>query len=242
MKFLKTTVAAAVAVAISGGAVSAATFDFAADAETFQTNHSFEGTFDQVYNDEDSSLYGGNTVDGITVQASAYDAGTQDGLDPFMDSISNRKVAGLGVCSNGFTDTEADGFGLISDCSTGYGDYTGDDNLLFPEILELTFSGGNGGLIYSIDSLLIRDADHNKITDEDAIIINGITFASVDGYVQGLSALASDTMFFFTSTKEFPEIYLSVLNVSEVPVPAAGFLLLGGLGGLAAMKRRKKAA
>lgn len=30
-------------------------------------------------------------------------------------------------------------------------------------------------------------------------------------------------------------------NVSEVPLPAAGFLLLGGLGGLVALKRRKKA-
>lgn len=31
------------------------------------------------------------------------------------------------------------------------------------------------------------------------------------------------------------------LSVTPVPVPAAGFLLLAGLGGLAAMKRRKKA-
>ena len=29
-------------------------------------------------------------------------------------------------------------------------------------------------------------------------------------------------------------------TTSEIPVPAAGFLLLGGLGGLAAMRRRKK--
>lgn len=32
------------------------------------------------------------------------------------------------------------------------------------------------------------------------------------------------------------------VTVNEVPLPAAGFLLLGGLGGLVAMKRRKKAA
>lgn len=31
------------------------------------------------------------------------------------------------------------------------------------------------------------------------------------------------------------------IDVSAIPVPAAGFLLLGGLGGFAAMKRRKKA-
>ena len=34
---------------------------------------------------------------------------------------------------------------------------------------------------------------------------------------------------------------ITVEYVSEVPLPAAGFLLLGGLGGLAALKRRKKA-
>jgi len=32
------------------------------------------------------------------------------------------------------------------------------------------------------------------------------------------------------------EIYLSTMTVSQIPVPAAGFLLLGGLGGL---RRRK---
>lgn len=35
---------------------------------------------------------------------------------------------------------------------------------------------------------------------------------------------------------------VTLTQVSQVPVPAAGFLLLGGLGGLVAMKRRKKAA
>ena len=38
-----------------------------------------------------------------------------------------------------------------------------------------------------------------------------------------------------------PDSYISAIAASPVPLPAAGFLLLGGLGGLAAMKRRKKA-
>ncbi len=38
-----------------------------------------------------------------------------------------------------------------------------------------------------------------------------------------------------------PDSYISAIAVSPIPLPAAGFLLLGGLGGLAAMKRRKKA-
>lgn len=36
--------------------------------------------------------------------------------------------------------------------------------------------------------------------------------------------------------------FIDSVTLSQVPVPAAGFLLLGGLGGLAAFKRRKKAA
>ena len=31
------------------------------------------------------------------------------------------------------------------------------------------------------------------------------------------------------------------VDVSQVPVPAAGFLLVGGLGAMAALRRRKKA-
>ena len=43
------------------------------------------------------------------------------------------------------------------------------------------------------------------------------------------------------STISYDGRALSHVTIGEIPLPAAGFLLLGGLGGLAIMRRRKKA-
>lgn len=92
----------------------------------------------------------------------------------------------------------------------------------------------------------IRDAGHNLITSQaDAIEING-DFYDTDASGQViLTGLGAATSFIFTSNGTGPgdEIYLSVLDasLSKVPLPAAGFLLLGALGGLGAMARRRKA-
>lgn len=230
---LMNTIACAALVALAGSAATAATFDFAQDAENFFNANGFEGTFDQVYG-------GVATDDGISVTASATEG--SEPADPFMDSRGNNDsddVAGLGVCSSGDSGSSDGTYGAISDCSTNYGSNTGDDNLLFPEILTLTFSGLTEAS-FKITSLFIRDANHDPITDAVAILINGDAYSAVNGVVN-LAGLGLATVFSFTSTKALPEIYLSTLSVEQVPVPAAGFLLLGGLGGLAAMKRRKKA-
>ena len=243
MNMLKLT-AAAIAVVCMSGAASAATFEFDLDADAFFDSSGYEGSFDQVYGGNADAVAagtnGGNSDMGITVTASATN-GTAS-ADPFMDSDGNRDItninnlAGLGVCSNGFITSGANAG--ISQCSTGPGSNKGDDNLVSPEMLTLMFSGA--GSSYNLSGLLIRDANHNLITDTTAIVINSGTYGATLGVVD-LTGLASNSVFTFTSTGENEQIYLSVLSVQPVPLPAAGFLLLAGLGGLAAMKRRKAA-
>lgn len=57
--------------------------------------------------------------------------------------------------------------------------------------------------------------------------------------------LASEIFFTVLSSNDsvgFADGALAGIGIAPVPVPAAGLLLLGGLGGLAALKRRRKAA
>ena len=243
----KILMSAACIVALAGGAAHAATatWDFEADATAFRNAKNFEGTFGQVYG-------GTSTKSGITLGASAYLDSDLDGsadptstaITPFMDAGN----AGLGVCKTGFNASVSNGFGGESRCSTQYSGggtkNTADDNLVFPEILKLAFSGVPG---VAIDDLYVRDKDHGFTAGTIRISTDGINFgnysiAAGTGKVT-LTGLGAASMFWFTSTTDArPQIYLDTLTFSSVPVPAALPLLLAGLGGLGFMARRKRKA
>lgn len=110
-----------------------------------------------------------------------------------------------------------------------------------------------GGKMFDRIVLTLSDA-----TDVGATMWIGDTtgsFTSVSGFRDGAKKIVeiafddavSTASIFFVNTdgrsggRLNDGFSLDDIAVSEVPIPAAGFLLLGGLGGLAALKRRKKA-
>ena len=219
---------------MAGASASAVTFNFEKDADTFRASAGYEGTFDQVYGANADAIAAGtaglNTDGGITVSASASNSGLPD-INPFMDSGE----AGLGVCSAG---TRPSG---ISQCASGIGIAPGDDNLVSPEMLTLTFSD-----VFRIDELIIRARNHSLISNiTDAISINGVLFSTgADGMVD-LTGLVASNIYTFTSNPladpaVYREIYLS--SISSVPVPAAGALMVTVLAGLGFVGRRRRHA
>ena len=249
------------------GASHAASFTFGADAEAFDNPSNqnsangneiaIEGTFDQVYNDESSPLFGENVKDGIMVQATATTTDSNGQVvdaDPFMDSFSSSKPAGLGVCSTGFDGAVSNIYDGESQCSSHYsGDLTkdsGDDNLVDPEVLKLSFleEFTFDPLMVVLNELFIRDANHEKVDTQILISDDGTfnpledTYEVLAGVVQGLGDfnLGPSTMYWFTSVDQQQEIYLETLVVSEVPLPAGLTLMLAGMGAFGVMARRRK--
>jgi hypothetical protein len=198
----------------------AAIYDFnaIADGASFESTTGprigFEGSWAAVVGGVNDMIFDG----GIGLRAT----GTNISGDPahaFFDSDD----AGLGVCSS------------VS-CKTGVpGANTADDNLnRAEEALILDFTQ-----VVKVTGMTIRNASHDlangsfEFYGQSFDIVNGIVDA---GALALLSPAASFTMRFIANG---PEIYVSDVTVSAIPLPAGLVLLVSGLASLGLVRSRR---
>lgn len=115
------------------------------------------------------------------------------------------------------------------------------DNAL--QRFQLSLNGFETSLYGNVNAYLSMDAE---LSDDDIMATSATGSGPFNGTTQDLFAESNfDNGRFFVLLDwetEADNSFSYDVAVAAVPVPAAGFLLLGAVGGMAALRRRKKAA
>lgn len=197
---------------------SAATFDFVSMSDN-ALDANYIGDVELNWAD---AFPTGLTIDGVTLNASGSHV-----YSSFSDAFLDKNFAGLGVCSTTHATAGSSG------CASGIGSNTWDDNIQLGETLTLDF-----GQAVDITSLFFVGA---HVPLNGFVNINGGDVTVVNGFVtSGFSQFTGLSVFDFTYSGS--QFYLASATVAPVPLPAAGLLLFGALGGLAAIARRRRRA
>ncbi|PTW50116.1 putative secreted protein [Rhodovulum kholense] len=210
----KSTFAAAAAFVLGAGAASAATFDF--------TTLSL---------DSNSQL----TVDGLTVTAYAGIYADRPFSGPNKDEILAADCSVSSTC-DGYVSQSPEGLGVAGNDGFIFSDSPFIDGAVFNDLLTLSFGqtvdftevafsywDSNDSFDLFIDGVLVTPEER---TGDTPYPLSGLTGTSIS----------------FGADSVFDQFKLASITVAPVPLPAAGLMLLGGLGGLAAVGRRKKKA
>ncbi len=211
-----------------------------------------------TFNFDFSSLYGAGgsyqtTVDGLTltVTAGSFVDGYQYGTTRWVRDDEDNRVYGSVIGSNNSFDRNAyvnadgaNGLGVYNNVRRGRTtDNTGDvDGRYWDDFLILTFDQNVQLDIARFGSFDSND-DYRMIYDMtgDAELGYGdFVTRSGDDNPQTSFPWVHDNVFGFLATGSNDDWRLAELQVSIVPLPAGGLLLLTGLAGLAAMRRRSK--
>lgn len=214
------TVTAALSVPVMA---SAASFNFAAIADG-DSSYGFTG-----------GEFGAPSItfvkDGITLEAQGFDTNTGARYNAYLDSSGGAPEAGLGVCKDLDSNNQ---------CTP-----SSDDNVTINENLMLTFDTQ-----VIITETTFRSGLHTTVFDPNAtfdlVIDRGLVSESSDSFLlehifsMGLTGTTFEFMNLNTVDADDFRFYISSMEVSAVPVPAAVWLFGSGLLGLAGLARRKQ--
>ena len=113
------------------------------------------------------------------------------------------------------------------------------------ELIRMTAVDGGAFDLTSIWFQILGNANaSNAFKIYDAInkvtaLFGQPTYVKNTGYTVLLTQFMGVTELFFSSSPNQGNLRIDNVNATPVPVPAAGLLLLGALGGLAALRRRR---
>ncbi len=216
----------AAAATISTSAFSAGAYNAAVGSGSYITEN-FE-SFDE-----------GNVANGFTTAVGSFS--TLGGIG------SGGTVTNADFANNGSLLAVRDGnvYGRRSTTSALSGNSADDMFLDSNDTLGISWAVSLGGAMFDRIVLTLTDAtDVGAImtigTGNDAINISGLGNGVKRLVEINFASAVSSASVYFSNNRRNDGFSIDDVAVSEVPLPAAGFLLLGGLGGLAAMGRRKK--
>jgi hypothetical protein len=165
--------------------------------------------------------------------ATLFDVTDNPGGQVLPDEIG---IADGGTYSSGLTsfDSVSVGVRASTGSTSGVIGFTFSPTPLFTT-LDIALSGIDFGIFGVTGIHLATNSDGTGVFASETV--NGA------GVYSFFNNLANSPLYVvFDWTNDVTGSFDADISLAPIPVPAAGFLLLGGLGGLAAMRRKKKAS